>query len=112
MIATPYLSPAQLFWSVKLTEAVFRLRPRALRRLVQGGDAIELASLLHPFLTVAAQPARTFGTIAARFLIERIKAHEPIAPRKVVLPPQLIVRQSCGSTQVPRVVQAAVPGQD
>lgn len=38
VIATPYLSPAQLFWSVKLTEAVFHLRPRALRRLVQGGD--------------------------------------------------------------------------
>jgi len=70
-------------------------------------DDIELASLLHPFLTVAAQPARTFGTIAAQFLIERIEAREPIAPRKVVLPPELIVRLSCGSSKQPSAVHVA-----
>ncbi|MBA3469941.1 MAG: radical SAM protein [Herpetosiphonaceae bacterium] len=38
VIATAHLSPAQLFWSVKITEALFHLRPRALLRLVRGGD--------------------------------------------------------------------------
>ncbi len=33
VIATPHLSPAALFWSVKVTEALFHLRPRALARL-------------------------------------------------------------------------------
>lgn len=38
VIDTPYLSPGSLFWSVKLTEALFHLRPRALARLFFGGD--------------------------------------------------------------------------
>ncbi|MBI3965536.1 MAG: hypothetical protein HY329_07870, partial [Chloroflexi bacterium] len=39
IIATPRLAPWQLFAGVKLTEALFHLRPRALVRLVRGGDA-------------------------------------------------------------------------
>jgi LacI family transcriptional regulator len=60
-------------------------------------DDIELASALHPFLTVVAQPARTFGTIAMQFLLDRLDGGEVVAPRKVVLPPELIVRVSCGA---------------
>jgi LacI family transcriptional regulator len=60
-------------------------------------DDLELAAALHPFLTVVAQPARTFGTIAMQFLIERLESTETLPPRKVVLPPELIVRVSCGS---------------
>jgi len=60
-------------------------------------DDIELASALAPFLTVAAQPARTFGTIAMQFLLERLDGGEVVPPRKVVLPPALIVRISCGA---------------
>lgn len=60
-------------------------------------DDIELASALHPFLTVAAQPARTFGTIAMQFLLERLDGAESPPPRKVVLPPEFIVRESCGA---------------
>ena len=60
-------------------------------------DDIELASALYPFLTVMAQPARTFGTIAAQFLFDRLEGSEPPAWRKVVLPPELIVRVSCGA---------------
>lgn len=70
-------------------------------------DDIELASLIHPFLTVAAQPARAFGTIAAQFLIERIEAREPLAPRKVVLEPELIVRLSCGAIRGPSAAHTA-----
>ena len=60
-------------------------------------DDIDLASALDPFLTVAAQPARTFGTVATQLLIERLEGSAGISPRKVVLPPELIVRVSCGT---------------
>jgi LacI family transcriptional regulator len=60
-------------------------------------DDIELASALQPFLTVMAQPARTFGTVAAQFLFDRLDGAESSAWRRVVLPPELIVRVSCGS---------------
>jgi anaerobic magnesium-protoporphyrin IX monomethyl ester cyclase len=39
VIATRYLPPWMLFAGVKLTEALFHLRPRALIRLFRGGDA-------------------------------------------------------------------------
>jgi anaerobic magnesium-protoporphyrin IX monomethyl ester cyclase len=38
VIATPHLSPWQLSWSVKITEGLFHLRPRAILRLFRGGD--------------------------------------------------------------------------
>jgi LacI family transcriptional regulator len=60
-------------------------------------DDIELASAIDPFLTVLAQPARRFGTIAAQFLIERIDRSAPAPARRVVLPSELVVRRSCGS---------------
>lgn len=60
-------------------------------------DDIELASALDPFLTVAAQPARAFGTIGAQFLFERIDHTADSQPRKVILTPELIIRRSCGA---------------
>ena len=59
-------------------------------------EDIELASALHPFLTVMAQPAREFGQIGTRFLLERI-AEPSLAVRTCILSPTLIVRKSCGS---------------
>jgi LacI family transcriptional regulator len=59
-------------------------------------DDIELASALQPFLTVVAQPARTFGTIGMQFLLDRLNGTEAVAARKVVLQPELIIRESCG----------------
>lgn len=60
-------------------------------------DDIEHAALLCPFLTVMEQPARTFGTIAAQLLVERIVQSTTIQPRYVVLTPTLVVRESCGA---------------
>lgn len=60
-------------------------------------DDIELASALDPFLTVVTQPARSFGTIAAQFLLERLEGEIGMQPRKVVLTSELIVRRSCGA---------------
>jgi LacI family transcriptional regulator len=60
-------------------------------------DDIELASALHPFLTVMAQPVRSFGTIAAQFLFERLAGEGGQQARRAVLTPQLIIRRSCGA---------------
>lgn len=60
-------------------------------------EDIELASLLHPFLTVMSQPAETFGTIAAQLLLERIGDRATERRRLVVLQADLIVRESCGA---------------
>lgn len=48
----------------------------------------------HSFLTVVAQPAYEIGQIGMQLLIERIEGTETATPRKIVLPSELIVRQS------------------
>jgi LacI family transcriptional regulator len=60
-------------------------------------DDIEHVSRLHPFLTVMAQPAETYGTIATQLLLDRL--HGRVGPRRriVVLPPDFIVRRSSGA---------------
>lgn len=60
-------------------------------------DDIELAAMLCPFLTVMAQPAESFGTLAVQLLLERIAGRAPERRRRVVLPADLIVRESCGA---------------
>lgn len=64
-------------------------------------DDVEHQSVLSPFLTVMSQPAETFGTLAAQLLIERIAGRASERRRKVVLPADLIVRESCGAARAP-----------
>jgi LacI family transcriptional regulator len=59
-------------------------------------DDIEYASRLDPFLTVFAQPAETFGTLAMQLLIDRITGDVAEPGRTVVLPGDLVVRRSAG----------------
>lgn len=54
VLAAPALSPSQLFWGVKRTEALFHLRLRALRRLVAGGDR-RVRRILRSSLAVGAR---------------------------------------------------------
>ena len=60
-------------------------------------DDIEHASRFHPFLTVMAQPAETFGTIAMQLLLDRLAGRIAERRRLVVLPADMIVRQSSGA---------------
>jgi LacI family transcriptional regulator len=60
-------------------------------------DDIEHASIICPFLTVMAQPAETFGTIATQLLLEHIAGRAPERRRQVVLTAEMIVRESCGA---------------
>jgi LacI family transcriptional regulator len=59
-------------------------------------DDLPYLSAIDPFLTVAAQPAYEMGAAAAQLLVERLTTHRTGKAREVVLPPQLIVRRSCG----------------
>jgi LacI family transcriptional regulator len=60
-------------------------------------DDIEHASRFHPFLTVMAQPAESFGTIATQLLLDRISGRIEKRRRLVVLPADFVVRESCGA---------------
>src|SRR2546425_612245 len=60
-------------------------------------DDIEHVSRIYPFLTVMAQPAETFGTIATQLLLDRIGSRVAQGRRVVVLPADFIVRQSSGA---------------
>ena len=60
-------------------------------------DDIEYASRLYPFLTVMLQPAETFGTLGTQLLFERIEGRQLERTRKVVLPADFVVRESCGA---------------
>ena len=60
-------------------------------------DDIEHASRFHPFLTVMAQPAETFGTIATQLLLDRLAGRIEQRRRLVVLPADFVVRESSGA---------------
>jgi LacI family transcriptional regulator len=60
-------------------------------------DDIEHVSRLYPFLTVMAQPAETYGTIATQLLLDRLGGRVAQRRRIVVLPADLIVRKSSGA---------------
>src|SRR5207244_13219074 len=60
-------------------------------------DDIEHVSRLYPFLTVMAQPAETFGTIATQLLLDRLSGRVDQRRRIVVLPGDFIVRKSSGA---------------
>lgn len=60
-------------------------------------DDIEHVSRLYPFLTVMAQPAETYGTIATQLLLDRLNGRVGQRRRIVVLPADFIVRKSSGA---------------
>jgi LacI family transcriptional regulator len=49
---------------------------------------------LEPFLSVASQPAYEMGQTATRLLLDRVLHRSLSPPREIVVPPQIIVRQS------------------
>ena len=60
-------------------------------------DDLVLASIVDPFLTVMSQPARTLGAHASQLLFDHLNSPGTWAPTKLIYPPELIVRRSCGS---------------
>jgi LacI family transcriptional regulator len=62
---------------------------------VVGFDDIDEAALWRPALTTVSITPRQIGTEAAKLLLERIAGPDQ-PPRQVILPPVLVVRDSCG----------------
>lgn len=63
---------------------------------VAGFDDVKYATLVSPPLTTIHQPCRDMATIAFRTILERLA--EPTLPaRSILLPPNLVVRESCGA---------------
>ena len=63
---------------------------------VVGFDNIPEGAMHRPALTTVAIGAREIGEESARLLLRRIKAPEG-SPESIILPPKLIIRESCGS---------------
>jgi LacI family transcriptional regulator len=64
---------------------------------VVGFDDLPPGLLVQPFLTVAAQPAYEMGYRATKLLLERIANSGEPSHQEIVLPTQLVIRQSCRS---------------
>jgi len=62
-----------------------------------GFDDLPAALVVEPFLTVAAQPAYEMGRQAAQLLISRLSGANKAPPQEILLPVELVVRQSSGS---------------
>ena len=64
---------------------------------ITGFDDIPLAARTDPPLTTIRQPIQRMGSLAAENLIDLIS--DPDAqPRRMILPTELVIRSSCGST--------------
>jgi DNA-binding LacI/PurR family transcriptional regulator len=61
-----------------------------------GFDDAYWASLVRPRLTMVRQPTREIGITAARLLIDHI-GQQPIPAKEMLLPTQLVIRESCGA---------------
>src|SRR6185369_5120599 len=59
------------------------------------------ATAFRPQLTTVRQPAREMGIEAVRLLIDRITRPSDDPPKRLVLPPTLIVRESCAPIPPP-----------
>ena len=62
-------------------------------------DDVPLWAMIEPFLTVAAQPAYEMGRRATELLLARLSGEAPQECQEIVLPVEIIMRRSCGSTQ-------------
>jgi LacI family transcriptional regulator len=59
-------------------------------------DDFSAATLVSPAVTVVQQPVVELGQRAAQMLLTRLRTIVPAVPSRVVLPTQLIIRESCG----------------
>jgi LacI family transcriptional regulator len=64
-----------------------------------GFDDLPPALVTFPFLTVAVQPAYEMGRKAALLLLQRLNGEAPAEPQEILLPVELLVRQSSGDEE-------------
>lgn len=63
---------------------------------VVGFDDVEASHLLRPSLTTVRQPVRAKGKRAAEMFVGMLKAEAPIEAQHIVMPVELVVRESSG----------------
>jgi LacI family transcriptional regulator len=63
---------------------------------VVGFDDIQAAAYITPRLTTVRQPLQQMGEMAASQLLMRISNNGKNAPRRISLPPELVIRESTG----------------
>lgn len=63
---------------------------------VVGYDDMPFAAHTEPPLTTVRQPIHRAGFVAAETLMDLIQEHDA-APRRVILPTELVIRESCGA---------------
>ncbi len=69
-----------------------------------GFDDFELAPVLSPRFTLVHQPTAELGRRAAEMLFDRLDGGgSPYEPRRLILPTELVVRESCGCSSDPAV---------
>ena len=62
-----------------------------------GFDDFEMADIMKPAITVVRQPVDVMGRVAAELLFSRLTdSKQPEKPKRIVLPVELVVRNSCG----------------
>lgn len=74
-----------------------------------GYDDMEWWTLTNPPLTIVAQPVYDLGREAMRLLLDRMHSGKRRPPERVVLKPELIVRESCGPPRRNRPFPAGRP---
>jgi LacI family transcriptional regulator len=66
---------------------------------VVGFDDLPESMFMKPFLTVARQRAYEMGKLAAELLLKRISGEIPQEHREIVLPVEIVVRESSGQNK-------------
>ncbi len=81
--------------------AMFAIRERGLKvpeeiSLIMFDD-VPWTALTSPRVSVVAQPARNLGFVGMERLAQRLKEGNKTAPQKIVLQPELVLRESCAA---------------
>lgn len=66
-------------------------------------DDIPAAARFHPPLTTIRQPIHQIGAIAAQTLIDQLETRDTTTPRRIILPTEIVLRQS--TIQNPETIQ-------
>jgi LacI family transcriptional regulator len=67
---------------------------------VVGFDDLPDSMIVNPILTVASQPAYEMGSQAAELLLKRIADRLPSNSQEIILPTEIVLRQSSGSPRM------------
>jgi LacI family transcriptional regulator len=108
--------PTALFCTNNLMTvgALRALRERSVRipedLSLVGYDDMEWWTLTHPPLTTVGQPVYDLGREAMRLLLAQMGSEKRRRPQRIVLKPELILRESCGPP--PRDVRSTPPHRD